>query len=115
MYAIRSYYGFYSIYDNAKAFLALHGGEVVKERVSEVHLAADFIGTDIKATDLDNRGHWIALARNDGVYDGIKVRKRPVPGQEPESDELAFDSHYTNRKFSGLNIGSGDLMLRIFV
>jgi len=106
--------GFYSIYDKVKAFLALHGGEIVKERVSEVHLAADFIGTDIKATDLDNRGHWIALARNDGVYDGIKVKKRLVPGQEPEPDELAFDSHYTNRKFSGLNIGSGDLMLRIY-
>ncbi len=106
--------GFYTIYTRVKAFLAIHGGEVVKERVSEVHLAADFIGADIKATDLDNRSHWIALARNDGVYDGIKVRKRPVPGQEPEPDELPFDSHYTNRKFSGLTIGSGDLMLRIY-
>jgi len=106
--------GFYSIHNKVKTFLSLHGGEAVKERVSEVHLAADFIGTDIKATDLDNRGHWIALARNDGVYDGIKVRKPPVPGQEPEPDELAFDSHYTNRKLSGLNIGSGDLMLRIY-
>jgi len=106
--------GFYSIYNKVKAFLALHGGEIMKEIVSEVHLAADFIGTDIKTTDLDNRSHWIALARKDSVYDGLKLCKSNVPSQEPEPDEVAFDSHYTNRKFSGLNIGSGDMMLRIY-
>ena len=106
--------GFYSIYNKVKTFLSLHGGEVFKEIVSEVHLAADFIGTDIKTTDLDDRAHWIALARNDSVYDGLKLRKANVPGQEPEPDEIAFDSHHTNRKFSGLNIGSGDLMLRVY-
>ena len=106
--------GFYSIYNKVKAFLALRGGEIMKEIVSEVHLAADFIGTDIKTTDLDNRSHWIALARKDSVYDGLKLRKSNVPGQESEPDEVAFDSHYTNRKFSGLNIGSGDMMLRIY-
>jgi len=101
--------GFYGIYNLVKTFIALHGGDVVKERVSEVHLAADFIGVDIKKTDLDNRSHWIALARDDGNYDGLKVTKR-----EPDPDELEFDIRHTNRKFSGLNIGSGDLMLRIY-
>ena len=103
--------GFYSIYERVKTFLALYGGEVIKERVSEVHLTADFVGTDIKTTNLDNRDHWIALARNDGDYDGLRVRKRD---SEPEPDELAFDRHYTNRRFSGLNIGSGDMMLRVY-
>ena len=107
--------GFYEIYKRVKTFLALHGGEVVKEIVSEVHLAADFIGIDIRETEVDDRSHWIALARNDGVYDGIEVRKRPVPGQEEsDPDDLAFNTHYSNRKFSTLNIGSGDLMLRIY-
>lgn len=77
-------------------------------------MTADFIGSDIRSTELDNRAHWIALARNEGVYDGLQVRKRPVPGQEPESDELDYSQHYCNRKFSGLNIGSGDLALRIY-
>ncbi|MDD2466177.1 MAG: hypothetical protein PHI97_19425 [Desulfobulbus sp.] len=106
--------GFYAIYNRVKAFLAVHGGEIVKERVSEVHLTADFIGTDIKTTDLEQRGHWIALARNEGVYDGLQVRKRSVPGQEPDPEELDFSEHYCNRKFSGLNIGGGDLALRIY-
>jgi hypothetical protein len=106
--------GFYAMYNRVKTFLSAYGGEVVKERVSEVHLTADFIGVDIKVTDLDNRAHWIALARKEGVYDGLKVQQRPAPGQEPEPDELAFDRHFTNRHFSGLNIGSGDLMLRIY-
>jgi hypothetical protein len=99
------------MYNRVKTFLSAYGGEVSKERVSEVHLTADFVGTDIKATDLDNREHWIALARKDSVYDAIKVRKGDL---EPEPDELAFDRHYTNRRFSGLNIGSGDIMLRIY-
>ena len=55
--------------------------------------------------------HWIALARKDSDFDGIRVVSRD---DEPEPDELAFDRHYTNRKFSGLNIGSGDLMLRVY-
>ncbi|MGD9949784.1 MAG: hypothetical protein AB7U29_15080 [Desulfobulbus sp.] len=101
--------GFYAVYNRVKAFLALHGGKVVKEIVSEVHLAADFIGVDIKTTDLENRAHWIALARNDDEYNGLKVTKR-----EPDPDELDFDSHYTNRKFSGITIGSGDMMFRAY-
>jgi len=101
--------GFYGIYNLVKAFLALHGGDVVKERVSEVHLAADFIGADIKAMDLENRNHWISLARDDGNYDGLKISKC-----EPDPDELNFDCKHTNRKFSGLNIGSGDIMLRVY-
>ncbi|MGD9947776.1 MAG: hypothetical protein AB7U29_04780 [Desulfobulbus sp.] len=101
--------GFYAVYNRVKAFLAIHGGKIVKEIVSEVHLAADFIGVDIKTTDLENRDHWIALARNDDYYGGLKVTKR-----EPEPDELDFNSHYTNRKFSGITIGSGDMMFRAY-
>lgn len=103
--------GFHAIYDRVKTFLLLYGGKVVKERVSESHLAADFIGVDIKAVDLDNRDHWIALARKDSDFDGIRVHR---DSNEPEPDELAFDRHYLNRKFSGLNIGSGDMMLRVY-
>ncbi|MDD2468770.1 MAG: hypothetical protein PHI97_32755 [Desulfobulbus sp.] len=103
--------GFYAVYERVKTFLALHGGEVVKERVSEVHLAADFIGVDIKTTELENRSNWVALARNDDIYDGLKVTKRDP---DPDPEELDFNSHYTNRKFSGITIGSGDMMFRAY-
>ena len=103
--------GFYSIFNKVKAFLALHGGEVMKEIVSEVHLAADFVGTDIKTTDLDDRSRWIALARKDGDNDGLVVQKRDP---EPDPDVLNFDRDYTNRKFSGVRVGKGNLMLRIY-
>lgn len=103
--------GFFSIYERVKTFLACYGGKIVKERVSEVHLTADFVGADIKVTTLDHRDNWIALARNDGDYDGIKVRQNI---DDPDPDELAFDRHFTNRRFSGLNIGSGDMMLRVY-
>jgi hypothetical protein len=101
--------GFYTIYNRVKAFLSAYGADFVKERVSEVHLTADFIGTDIKSTSVENREHWIALARNDDNHD-----KLPVINPEDDPDELDFDRRYTNRKFSGLGIGSGDLMLRIY-
>ncbi|MGD9817143.1 MAG: hypothetical protein AB7V04_00440 [Desulfomonilaceae bacterium] len=103
--------GFYEIYKRVKTFLSLHGGEIFKEIVSEVHLAADFIGTDIKTTELDNRSHWVALARKDGDHDGLVVQKRDP---EPDPDVLEFDRDYTNRKFSGVRVGKGNLMLRIY-
>ncbi|ADW17500.1 hypothetical protein Despr_1336 [Desulfobulbus propionicus DSM 2032] len=99
--------GFFAIYDRVKTFLACYGGKVVKERVSEVHLAADFVGVDIKTTDLENRCHWIALARDEDEYGGLKVTKR-----EPDPEELEFNRHYSNRKFSGITIGSDGMMFR---
>jgi hypothetical protein len=103
--------GFYAIYNRIKTFLSLYGGDIHKEQVSEVHLTADFVGCDIKTVALDNREHWIALARDDGDFDGLKVHKKDI---EPEPEELEFNRRYTNRKFSGLNIGCGDLMLRVY-
>ncbi|MGD9950745.1 MAG: hypothetical protein AB7U29_20075 [Desulfobulbus sp.] len=103
--------GFYAIYNHVKAFLAVHCGDVIKERVSEVHLAADFIGVNIRTTKLENRGHWIALARKNGDHDDLIVQKRDP---EPDPEKLAFDRHFTNHNFSGLNIGKGNLMLRVY-
>lgn len=103
--------GFYAMYNRVKAFLSAYGGDVSKERVSEVHLTADFIGTDIKTTSIENRAHWISLARDHGDHDKLPVSKRD---SEPEPDELDFDRRYTSNRFSGLGIGCGDLMLRIY-
>lgn len=100
--------GFYAIYKRVIDFLAAYGFEVVKERVSEVHLAADFIGVDIKTTNLDKWEHWIAHARKDGEHNTLKVQ------QDKEPDEIDFDLNFYCRMFSGINIGKGDLMLRIY-
>ncbi|WP_306545852.1 hypothetical protein, partial [Desulfobulbus sp.] len=104
--------GFFAIYERAKTFLAVYGAKIVKETVSEAHLAADFIGTDIKAVDLSDQSKWIAKARDFNPHDKIPVHRGRDP--EPEPDELDFNPHYTNRRFTGLDIGKGNLMLRVY-
>jgi hypothetical protein len=103
--------GFFAIYERVKTFLSCYGGKVIKERVSEVHMAADFIGTDIKAVDLCDQSKWIAKARDFNPHDRIPLRRGH---QEPEPDELDFNPHYTNRRFTGVDMGKGNLMLRIY-
>lgn len=104
--------GFFAIYERAKTFLAVYGAKIVKETVSEAHLAADFIGTDIKAVDLSDQSKWIAKARDFNPHDKLPVHRGRDP--EPEPDELDFNPHYTNRRFTGIDIGKGNLMLRIY-
>jgi len=104
--------GFFSIYERVNAFLAGYGAKIVKERVSEVHLAADFIGTDIKAVDLCNQDKWIVKATLFNPHDKIPFYKGEP---EPESeDDLDFNPHYTHRKFTGVDLGKGNLMLRVY-
>lgn len=100
--------GFFAIYERVKAFLTAYGAEFTKERISEVHLAADFVGTDIQTISIENPNQWIVLTRKDIDRGNIK----PMPCTDP--DELDFDKHYSCRKFSSMNIGKGDLMLRIY-
>jgi len=104
--------GFFSIYERVNAFLAGYGAKIVKERVSEVHLAADFIGTDIKAVDLCNQDKWIVKATLFNPHDKIPLYKGE-PEPEPE-DDLDFNPHYTHRKFTGVDLGKGNLMLRVY-
>ncbi|WP_319586009.1 hypothetical protein [uncultured Desulfobulbus sp.] len=103
--------GFYSIYERVKSFLAGYGAKVIKERVSEVHLAADFIGTDIKAVDLCNQDKWIIKAQSFNPHDKIPLYHED---QEPEPEDLDFNPHYTHRKFTGVDMGKGDMMLRVY-
>ena len=81
--------GFYNIYRKVTAFLGANGARIIKERVSEVHLAADFIGVDIKGLDFDNQEKWIARATD-------------------------FNPHYKHRRFTGVDLGKGDIMLRCY-
>lgn len=100
--------GFYTIYERVKTFLAMHGGEIAKERVSEVHLAADFVGVDIREIDVSNQSKWIIKAHSFDPNDDFSL---PDQDEEPNPN---FGTHYLHRCFTGLHMGKGNLMLRIY-
>ena len=72
-----------------KLWFSQNGIEIVREVVSEVHLAADFIGQAIDSLDLTNEDLWIYKA-------------------------VSFTVHRHNRRLSGVSIGKGDIMLRVY-
>ncbi len=74
---------------NFLKMIELLGGVFCKERVSEPHLTVDAIGVDIKDIPVDRQDHWITRAHT-------------------------FSAHCKHKKLTGVSIGSGDLMLRIY-
>lgn len=72
-----------------RSYLLQVGGQILKEQVSEVHLAADFIGLAIGDLDLDNRHRWISRA-------------------------IDWTPYYSHWKLTGISIGKGDIMLRCY-
>ncbi|MGV1098704.1 hypothetical protein ACUUL3_04755 [Thiovibrio sp. JS02] len=81
--------GYNRQYEDFVKMVEFLGGFVVKERVSEVHLCVDLIGQDIKETPVGNMDYWITRA-------------------------VTFSPHFTHRKLTGVSIGSGDMMLRVY-
>jgi hypothetical protein len=81
--------GFFTIYERMIQWLKILGATIVKEVVSEVHLAADFVQTDINTLGIENEGRWVS-----------RVHK--------------FNIHRDRRKLSGITMGKGDIMLRIY-
>ncbi len=65
------------------------GAYVAREQVSEIHLAADFIGLDIKTLRLWDVTRWVTRARE-------------------------FSNHFPQLRFSGCTLGKGDLVLRCY-
>lgn len=70
-------------------WLEREGAEFDKEQVSEVHLAADFIGQDIKTLDIENQHRWIQQSHS-------------------------FSPYYEHRKLTGVSMGKGNFMLRVY-
>ena len=81
--------GYGSIYKNTVKLIEKFGGVVMKERVSEVHLAADCIGQSLKDLPCTDQSYWITRAHKFAVF-------------------------YDRRKLTGISIGKGDIMLRIY-
>ena len=75
--------------EGIRHFFTEAGVTIVKEQVSEVHLAADFIGLSIKELNLDNIDRWISRARD-------------------------FIPNYQHWHFTGCSLGKGNIMLRCY-
>jgi hypothetical protein len=81
--------GFFTIYERMVSWLKALGASIVKEIVSEVHLTADCINTDINTLGIENEERWVS-----------RVHK--------------FNIHRDRRRLSGITMGKGDIMLRIY-
>ena len=104
--------GFHTLYEQTKTFFDYYGALIVKERVSEVHLAADFIGTDIKTINIETQDRWIAKSIGFKYRGEIPVSPK---SKEPPLETVDFSSHFTHRKFSSLTIGSrSGMVLNIY-
>lgn len=81
--------GFLLIYERITRWLQVLGATIVRESVSEVHLAADFVGVDINSLKIEDEDRWVS-----------RVHK--------------FNIHKDRRRLSGITLGKGDIMLRIY-
>lgn len=75
--------------DDVKQLFASLYTIILKENIAELHMAADFIGVDLRDLDLSNMDKWITK----GIHFGV------------------FHEH---RVLTGVTIGKGDLMLRCY-
>ena len=78
-----------TLYDIEVFLKTVAGAYVAREQVSEIHLAADFIGLDIETLQLWDITRWVTRARE-------------------------FSNHYPQFRFSGCTLGKGDLGLRCY-
>ncbi|MDH4319522.1 MAG: hypothetical protein OEV64_14125 [Desulfobulbaceae bacterium] len=81
--------GYRFIHDEIIRMIERLGGAICKEIVSEVHLCADSIGQNLKALPCTDQDYWITRAHKFAVF-------------------------HDRRKLTGINIGKGDIMLRIY-
>lgn len=81
--------GYVPTYEKIIQVIEELGGSIIKEQVSEIHLAADFIGDDINSLPLEKNELWITKAHQFALY-------------------------YKRRKFTGAYVGQSNLLLRIY-
>jgi hypothetical protein len=81
--------GYVPTYEKIIQVIEELGGSVTKEQVSEIHLAADFIGDDINSLPLEQNHLWITKAHK-------------------------FTLFYKRRKFNAAYVGQSNLLLRIY-
>lgn len=75
--------------NDIRHWLERQGAEFEKEQVAEIHLAADFIGLDLKSLGIEDQNRWIQRSHS-------------------------FSPYYEHRKLTGISMGKGNFMLRIY-
>lgn len=81
--------GFNELFYRFTRWIEALGGNITKDQVSEVHLAADLIGTKITDLCIADRSYWVTRSQ-------------------------LFTTYLTNYQLSSIAIGKGDIMLRIY-
>lgn len=81
--------GYLYYYERVKRLLQFLGATLIREEVSEVHLAVDFLNVDIKNLGIDIEDKWVSRAQQ-------------------------FNTHRERRKFTGISMGKNEIMLRIY-
>ena len=75
--------------NDIRLWLERQGAEFEKEQVSEVHLAADLIGLDLQSQGIEDQKRWVQRSHS-------------------------FAPYYEHRKLTGVSMGKGNFMLRIY-
>lgn len=110
--------GFDTVLQTVHDLIENYGGRVLKNTISEVHLCADVIGQDIEALPLENYRYWITRANKFGSYrdrrklEGVTMSQNIGRLGLSDSPEDFFDPDNANE--TGVRIGKGDIMLRVY-
>lgn len=81
--------GFEEIFYNFTRWIEVLEGKIIKNQVSEVHLAADLLGTHIETLNIRDKRYWITKSHK-------------------------FRSVESPRQIETFSIGQGDIMMRIY-
>ncbi len=81
--------GYYKALQLLLEHIRIQGGSLKKLCVSEIHLAADLVGLDISNLLIEKKNYWIKKANK-------------------------FSTYFDRNHFSGISIGKGNFMLRIY-
>ena len=112
--------GFDTVLQTVHDLLENYGGHVVKNTISEVHLCADFIGQDIETLPLENYRYWITRANKFSAYHDRRKLEGVTLSQDigrlglSDSPEDYFEQQEEKPNETGVRIGKGDIMLRVY-
>ncbi len=94
--------------------LKLWDGKIIKNSVSEVHLCADCIGLDIEQLPLQYWNHWVTRANRLHAFSDRNRFSGITITQTEGTLNLDPDHPLPEEVETGIRIGEGDIMLRIY-
>lgn len=107
--------GYNTVINQVCKLIHLFKGKVHKNSVSEVHLCADSIGQDIRDLGLERYNHWITRANKFfSYYDHSQQTFSGITWAQSEGDLGDLSSYVGKVTETGVSIGQGDIMLRVY-